>query len=200
VVTRGKGALTYSLETAVRPTVLIYAEPFTPPSETVYERGVSLAVVSVRRNSSLALDPSIKSSNLLNNFLAAAEARRLGADEALMLNEHGRIAEGASANVFLVRGGRVLTPPPSAGLLDGITRQFVMELCGDGSLTAAEADLGPGDLGAAEEIFLTSTTREILPVARCDGRPVGDGSPGPATRSLRERFRKAVVAHAGGER
>jgi branched-chain amino acid aminotransferase len=164
----------------------------------MYERGVALAIVSIRRNSALALDPAIKSSNLLNNFLAVAEARHKGADEALMLNERDQVAEGATANIFLARGSRILTPALSAGLLDGITRQFVLELCREEGIEAVETDLEPSDLDSAEEIFLTSTTKEILPVVRYDGRPVGRGRPGPLTRRLREALARQVGRAAVG--
>jgi branched-chain amino acid aminotransferase len=192
VASRGQGRLTYAVEPRNRPTVVLLIEPLDPPPASLYERGVSVAVVSVRRNSTLALDPAIKSSNLLNNFLAAAEARALDADEALMLNERGELAEGASTNVFAVHGARVRTPPTSAGLLDGITRRFVLDLCRAEGLDAGELTLMPQDLDEAREIFLTSTTREILPVGSCNGRRVGEAGPGPVTRRLTEAFRRAV--------
>jgi branched-chain amino acid aminotransferase len=200
IVTRGRGSLLYDLEVSDHPTVVVIVEALEPASPEDRERGVTAAVVSVRRNSALALDPAIKSSNLLNNFLAAVEARHLGADEALMLNERGELAEGSSANLFLVTEEQVRTPPPSAGLLDGITRGFVLDLCRRENIPVEESVLLPQALYAADEIFLTSTTREVLPVRRCDGRTVASGTVGPLTRRIQEAFSRAVAVDEEGRR
>ncbi len=149
----------------------------------------------MRRNHPRALDPAIKSSNLLNNVLAVREAQARGAEEALLLNQDGRLAEGASTNVFLVRGGAVRTPPLSAGILAGITREIVLELASGLGLPASDDPLGPDDLREAEEAFLTSSTREVVPIRRVDGHPVGDGRPGPITLRILEAFRAYAPRH-----
>jgi branched-chain amino acid aminotransferase len=148
--------------------------------------------VSVRRNHPHALNPGIKSNNLLNNALAMQEALRRGADEALMLNQAGAIAECSQSNVFLVRGGAVLTPPATAGLLPGITREFVLELIAELGLPGGEQELWPADLETADEAFITGTTRQVTPVTSIDGRPVGSGRPGPISTRLLAHFRKRV--------
>jgi branched-chain amino acid aminotransferase len=153
----------------------------------MYARGVSAAIVSVARNNPQAIDPAVKSGNYLNNVLALGEARRRsGAYEAILCAADGTIAEGASSNVFAVRGGVVLTPPLDVGILDGITRAKVLELARENGIPFAEARLSPDELRAADEVFITSATRAVLPVTRLDERAVGEGVPGPVTRRLME--------------
>ena len=153
---------------------------------------MALALVSVRRNHIQALDPAIKSNNLLNNVLAVREAQARGAIEAILLNQDGRVAEGASTNVFAVRGEVVLTPPKEEGILHGITRELVLELAPGAGVEAREATLGPDDLRSADEIFITSSTREVMPARSLDDRPVGSGRPGPVTLRLLSAFRAAI--------
>jgi branched-chain amino acid aminotransferase len=148
----------------------------------------------VTRNAPEAVDPAIKSSNLLNNFLAWREARRLGAYEAILLNAQGRLAEGSSSNVFLVRDGRLLTPAPESGILLGITRGLVLDLARGGGIEAAEESLADDDLRRADEAFITSTLKGLLPVRRCDGWPVKEGRPGQLTLRLMALFDELVQA------
>jgi len=192
IVTRGVGDISYHFERVKGPTVVMAVKPFEgfPPSH--YTDGVALALVSVRRNHMQALDPAIKSNNLLNNVLAVREAQARGAMEAILLNQEGRVAEGASTNVFVVRGGVALTPPKEAGILHGITREVVLELAPGAGVEAREAALGPEDLRSADEIFITSSTREVMPARSLDDRPVGSGRPGPVTLRLLEAFRAAI--------
>ena len=190
LVTRGVGELTYNLAATPTPSIIIIVKPFPEPPAAHFTYGIALALVSVRRNHPSALNPRIKSNNLLNNALAMQEALRQGAEEALMLNQQDEIAECSQSNFFLVKDGRAMTPPLSAGLLPGITRDFVFEVAKDAGVPAEERSLTTTDLWAADEAFITGTTREITPVVKVDGRPFGDGKPGPVTRKLLETFRK----------
>lgn len=164
--------------------LVVIAVPLVPPTPQMYEEGVSVAVVSMHRNSPRALDPAVKSGNYLTNVLAVGEARRAGAYEAILCAADGSIAEGASSNVFLVQAGRVRTPALDVGLLDGITRSKVLELCAAHAIPLEEGRVTPNELRDADEAFITSATRGVLPVTRVDGRPVGSGTPGPTTRRL----------------
>jgi branched-chain amino acid aminotransferase len=194
VLSRGPGPIGYDPEGAGPPTLVVHvrAAPVLPRS--AYAEGVDVAIVGVARNAPEAVDPAIKSSNLLNNFLAWREARRLGAFEAILPNSGGHLAEGSSSNLFVVREGRLLTPPPEDGILLGITRGLVLELARAAALPAAEQPLAPDDLRRADEAFLTSTLKGVLPIRRCDGWPIREGRPGPVTRSLMERFEALVQA------
>ena len=194
LVTRGVGELTYNLAATPTPSIIIIVKPFPEPPAAHFTEGISLALVSVRRNHPSALNPRIKSNNLLNNALAMQEALRQGAEEALMLNQQDEIAECSQSNFFLVKDGRALTPPLSAGLLPGITREFVFEVAKDAGVPAEERTLTTADLWAADEAFITGTTREITPVVKVDGRPFGDARPGPITKKLLETFRAKTRA------
>jgi branched-chain amino acid aminotransferase len=189
LLTRGVGELSYNPAACPTPTLVIIVKPFVEPPARSFADGIRLSLVSVRRNHPRALNPMIKSNNLLNNALAMQEALRAGADEALMRNQDGDLAECSQSNIFLVRGGAVLTPPLAAGLLPGITREFVMELAGELGVPAREQRLTPDDLRTADEAFITGTTREVTPVVRVDDLPIGDGTPGAVTRRLLAHFR-----------
>jgi branched-chain amino acid aminotransferase len=189
LLTRGVGELTYNLAACPVPTLVIIVKPYVAPPEHAFREGIRLALVSIRRNHPAALNPIIKSNNLLNNALAMQEALRRGADEALMLNQAGEIVECAQSNVFIVAHGAILTPPVAAGLLPGITREFVLELATDLGFAAKEARVMPDDLLAADEAFLTGTTREVTPVVRVDEARIGSGTPGPVTTRLLAAFR-----------
>jgi branched-chain amino acid aminotransferase len=192
LLTRGVGDLTYDPAACPTPSLVIIVKPFPEPAARLFEEGIGVALVGVRRNHPMALNPRIKSNNLLNNALAMQEALRRGAAEALMLNQAGRITECSQANFFALLGGTLVTAPLDAGLLPGITREYVLELAAGLGVPAAERDYGPEDLASATEAFVTSTTREVMAVTRIDGRPVGDGRPGPVTRRLVEAYRANV--------
>ena len=153
---------------------------------------MKIALVSVVRNHPDSVNPLIKSNNLLNNALAIQEALKRGAAEALMKNHRGELAECAMSNIFLVKDGAVRTPPTTAGLLAGVTRAFVLELAAKTGIRALEETLREEDAAAADEMFFTSTTREIVPVVRLDDRVVGSGKPGPVTQRLRAAFAEAL--------
>ncbi len=193
LVTRGVGDLSYNPAACPQPSLVIIVKPFPGQPERTFSQGITIALVSVRRNHPQALNPQIKSNNLINNALAMQEAIRRGAEEALMLNQAGELAECAQSNVFLVRGGAVRTPPLTAGLLPGVTREYVLEIASSLGLDAREARLTPDDLQAADEVFITGTTREVTPVVAVDDHRVGAGTPGPITTKLLAEFRARVT-------
>jgi branched-chain amino acid aminotransferase len=196
IVSRGVGDISYRFERVKGPTIVLAVKPYEPPPEHEYRDGVEVSVVSVRRNHPDALDPAIKSCNLLNNVLAVREAQKKRASEAILLNQRGEVAEGASSNLFIVREGRVVTPPLSAGILPGITRQVVLELGRSLGLPSGEETVSLPDLLGADEAFLTSTIREVLPIRSVDGRAVGAGRPGPLTVRLLSALRAEANAEA----
>lgn len=194
VETRGAGEIGLDPALAVNPVALVIVQPLRGPPARAYAEGVKVAVVGVRRASPEAVDPTAKTGAHLSHVLAVREARAAGAHEALLLDDRGFVTEGSSSNVFAVSGGRILTPPLAAGILEGVTRGIVLRLARELGLPAEERPLRPGDLEEADELFLTSTVREILPVARLGERPVGRGAPGETTR----RLHRALRAEAGG--
>jgi branched-chain amino acid aminotransferase len=197
IVTRGVGDCSYNFDRVQGPTVVMIQKPLPPYPARHYQEGITVAAVGVRRNHPRALDPAIKSSNLLNNILAVREAQARGADEPVLLNQEGFLAEGASTNVFVAKAGSLRTPPLSAGILAGITREVVLELIVSLGIACREEPLHVEDLLGADEAFMTSTTREVVPVQRVDETPVGDGRPGLITRRVMQAFREYAPAHCG---
>jgi branched-chain amino acid aminotransferase len=191
-ISRGVGELGLDPDLCARPTIVITARVFNGYPKVLYNRGVAATVVSIRRLGSDTLDPRIKSTNFLNNILAKIEAKRAGADEGLMLNREGYLTEGTTSNLFLVKKSRLYTPSPRAGLLEGITRQVVLELAGTMGIPTKESFLTPKDLLRADECFLTNTSMEIMPVRKIGKVPIGHGTPGPITLELREAFKDLV--------
>ena len=190
LLTRGVGELTYDPAACPTPSVVIIVKPFEAPKPEAYEQGVAVALVSIMRNHPRSLNPLIKSNNLLNNALAMQEAVRRGAFEGVMRNYRDELSECTTANLFVVKNGQALTPPLDAGLLAGITREFVFELGPAEGIPVRDAVLRDHDLFDADEAFLTSTTRELVPITRADDRVIGSGRPGPVTRRLLEAFRR----------
>jgi branched-chain amino acid aminotransferase len=190
LVTRGVGELSYDPALCPTPTVVVITKPQVDPPAEVYERGVKIAIVSVVRNHPGTVNPLIKSNNLLNNALAMQEAFRRGAFEGVMRNYRGELAECTQSNLFVVRNGAALTPPIEAGLLPGITREFLFELGAAIGVPVREAVLNDEDLLGADEAFFTSSTRGIVPAVRVDDRTIGNGTPGRATRALLEAYRR----------
>jgi branched-chain amino acid aminotransferase len=205
LVARGVGDMTYSLASAPSPTTVIIVKPLAPPPPAAYEHGVKVALVPIVRNHPASVNPLIKSNNLLNNALAMREAIRRGAFEAILHNYRGELAECSQSNLFIVTHGTARTPSLASGLLPGITREFILEVADEAGVPIeAGAALQDADLFDADEAFLTSTTREIVPIVRVDDRMVGDGRPGPMTRSLLEVYRRKADAltrdHASASR
>jgi branched-chain amino acid aminotransferase len=192
--TRGIGELSYDPAACPTPSLVIIVKPHVDPPAEAIERGVKIALVSVMRNHPDSVNPAIKSNNLLNNALAMQEALRRDAAEALMKNFRGELAECSMSNFFLVRDGAVLTPPSGAGLLQGITREFIFEIGAEVGVPVREQALVERDLATADEAFISSTTKEIVPVVRVDDRVIGNGQPGPVTRRLLDRFRERAWA------
>lgn len=191
VVTRGSGPLGLDPRGCTSPTVFIVADALRLMDEAALRRGARVIVAATRRLAPDGLDPRIKSLNYLNHILARIEANQAGADEAILLNAQGRVAEGTADNVFVVHRGRLRTPPPTEGALAGITRQVLLELAGEAGIPAEETPLGTYDLYTADECFLSGTAAELIAVATVDGRPMG-ACPGPVYTELAGRFRRLV--------
>ena len=195
LLTRGIGELSYDPAGCPAPSVVIIVKPHIDPPAEAYEQGSTLAIVSIVRNHPGTVNPMIKSNNLLNNALAMQEAARRGADEGVMRNFRGELAECTTSNLFIVKGGTAFTPPLDAGLLPGITRAYLFEVGQDAGIPVREAVLRDEDLLNADEAFFTSTTRGVMPATRVDGHVIGAGTPGPVTRALRLAYdRKALAA------
>ena len=189
VVTRGVGTLGLDPNRCARPSVIIIANKIQLYPAELYEKGMAIVTVATTRNLHNALNPAIKSLNYLNNILAKIEAHNAGVEEAIMLNAEGFVAECTGDNIFAVKGSKLLTPPLSAGALYGITRGTVMDLARESGMDVSEPNLTRYDFYNADECFLTGTGAEIIPVVKIDGRVIGSGAPGPATRSLVEKYR-----------
>jgi branched-chain amino acid aminotransferase len=192
LVTRGIGELTYDLKATPNPSWVIIVKPLLSPASEIYENGVKVVLVDIVRNHPQSVNPMIKSNNLMNSALAAQKALKRGGFEAVMRNYRGELTECTQSNLFIVKNGITLTPPLESGLLPGITREFVIELGRDAGLEVREQILRDDDLFGADEAFLTSTTREVLPIVAVDEREIGNGKPGPVTLKLLKVFR----AHA----
>lgn len=188
VVTRGAGYLGLDPKRTSDPQIIIIADTITLYPQETYEKGLKLVTASTMRNHPQALSPRIKSLNYLNNILAKVEGADAGCVEALMLNHKGEVAECTGDNIFIVKGGVLKTPSPDAGILEGITRNAVIKLAREAGVTVCECTLTRHDLYVADECFLTGTAAEVVPVTSLDGRPIGDGKPGPVTRDLLARF------------
>jgi branched-chain amino acid aminotransferase len=188
IVTRGIGDIELHPASCGRPTLLLIVTPLRLPAEHLYREGIRLAIVGRRRMDPASLSPSAKTGNYLNNVLAIIEAKRRGADDAVMLNTEGFLTEGTTSNIFFVRDGVAHTPALETGILEGITRGLVLRMLADQGLGAREGNYGPEELRGADEAFITSTIRDVMPVRDVDGATVGLTRPGPVTRRLMARF------------
>jgi branched-chain amino acid aminotransferase len=194
LVTRGIGELTYDLAATPTPSIVVIVKPNAHPAREVFERGVRVSLVGVVRNHPSTVNPLIKSNSLLNNALGMQEALRRGGFEGVMRNYKGELAECTQSNLFVVKGGAALTPPLDAGLLPGITRGFLFEVGAELGIPVREAVLRDEDLLGADEAFLTSTTREVVPIVQVDETKIGAGVPGPVTQGLLEGYRRKAEA------
>jgi branched-chain amino acid aminotransferase len=192
IVTRGVGYLGLDPNKCSDPQVIIIVDDISMYPEEMYEHGMEIVTVATIRNHPNALNPRIKSLNYLNNILAKIEGHLAGCSEALMLNHKGEIAECSGDNVFLVRHGKLLTPSIESGILEGITRNAVIELAKAAKISVSEQPLTRHDLYVSDECFLTGSAAEIIPVTKCDARVIGTGKPGPVTKQLREAFHRLV--------
>ena len=190
VVTRGIGNLGLNPAQCKSPSVIIIAATIALYHEDFYRKGLTIVTCATRRINPAALNPAVKSLNYLNNVMARIEADLAGADEALMLNDAGNVAECTADNVFIVKHGQISTPPVSAGALQGITRSVVFEIAGKLGIKVLESDITRHDVFVANECFLTGTAAEIVPVVKVDGRLIGSGKPGPLTTRIIAQFRE----------
>lgn len=199
VITRGVGTLGLHPFRCPKPSVICIADTISLYPPEMYEQGMPIIVAKRPRIPVDCLDPRIKSLNYLNNILAKIEAIDAGVLEALMLNQQGEVCECTGDNVFIVKNGALATPDSESGLLEGITRRFVIDLCAKLGIKIEERILRLEEVMAADEVFLTGTAAEIIAVKSIDGKPVGDGNgEGPVTKRLREGFR-AVLAKGAPE-
>jgi len=192
VATRGVGSLGLSPTRCEKPSVFIIADLLELYSKEVYAKGMSVITSSVIRNHPNALSPRLKSLNYLNNILAKLETIDANVPEAIMLNHEGNVAECTADNIFIVRNGQVQTPQTNDGILEGVTRRVMLELCAGLAIPAVEKTLQRHDLYIADECFLTGTGAEVVAVTRIDGRAIADGHPGPITKKLLEAFHRRV--------
>lgn len=194
VVTRGSGDLGLNPNLCPKATVFIIASKITLYPEEMYRNGLVVVTCATRRIPHGALSPMVKSLNYLNNVLAKIESQQAGAGEGLMLNEQGFVAECTGDNIFIVKNGKISTPPISSGALAGITREVVFEMAAEEGLTISEPNMTRYDIYTADECFLTGTAAEVIPAVKLDNRPIGDGTPGPITRKLIERFHQLTAS------
>ena len=194
LVTRGVGELTYDLKATPEPSVVVIVKPQIDPPAEAYDKGVRVVIVDIVRNHPATVNPMIKSNNLMNSALAMQQALRSNAFEGVMRNYKGELTECTTANLFVVKNNVALTPPLAAGLLPGITREVLFDIGKDIGVDVAEQILGDDDLFGADEAFLTSTTRELVPIVTVNDRTIANGRPGPVTWKLLNAFRRAADA------
>ncbi|MCD6419847.1 MAG: branched-chain-amino-acid transaminase [Synergistetes bacterium] len=192
VVSRGEGDLGLDPRKCLRPNVIIIADEIVLFPEELYEKGLEIVTAAPRKNYGEVLSPQIKSLNYLSSVMAKIEAIEAGRIEALMITREGYVAEGTGDNVFIVKNGVLMTPPPYVGILEGITREAVMEIAQDMGIKVLETPFTRFDVYAADECFLTGTAAEMIPVIAVDGRKINDGEVGPTFRKLLRKFREIV--------
>lgn len=191
VVTRGYGKMGVDPRNCIAPTVLVMAEP-RDPLFSQSPKGIKAKIVSIRRIPRWSLDPRAKTLNYLNQVLAKCEAIESGFEEAIMLNEEGFVSEASTENLFIVRKDKLQTPSLSCGILEGITRRVVIEIAAQLKIKVDETNLTPHDLYNAEEVFVTGTAAELVPVVDVDGVQIGEGKAGQTFSKIREHFLKLV--------
>jgi len=192
MVTRGSGPLSLDPDMARDPLRVVLVEPVAPPAREAYATGIAAVTVHARRTVDETTAVGAKVANYLANLLAVRQAKAQGGQEALVVDAQGSVVEGASSNVFVVKSGRLRTPPEAAGILPGITRDRILAAARGLGIPVEEDGLRPEDLYQADEVFITSSIREVLPVVSVDGHCVGLGAPGAVTRRLHRAFREAV--------
>ena len=197
VLTRGSGPLTYDPTTASSPLRVIVVVPLNPYPAELYRRGAAVMLLRASRPTDDSRAAGAKASNYLANLLAVHEAHQHGAHEAILLGRRGQLLEGASSNLFIVKDEVILTPDVEPGILVGITRATVLDVCTSEGLTVSETEILPEDLYAADEAFITSSLREVMPVVAADGHKLGGGEPGQITKRLRDGYLRTVAARTG---
>ncbi|MCL4108567.1 UNVERIFIED_CONTAM: hypothetical protein GTU68_022869 [Idotea baltica] len=196
VITRGSGSLGLDINRTSNPQVIIIADSISLYPDELYENGLPLITASTIRNHSAALSPRIKSLNYLNNIMAKIEGLDAGTVEALMLNHKGEVAECTGDNIFIVKNGVLKTPPVDAGILEGITRNAVIDLARKAGITVEETAMVRHDIYVADECFLTGSAAEVIAAVSLDGRQIGTGKPGPVTQQLLELFRQLTRTYS----
>lgn len=194
VVTRGAGSLGLDPTKTSDPQIIIITDHIQLYPKEMYENGLAIITASTIRNHSAALSPRIKSLNYLNNIMAKIEGLQAGCVEALMLNAKGEVAECTGDNIFLIKRGKLLTPSNDAGILEGITREAVIEIAQKAGIEVHQIPLTKHDVYVADEVFLTGSAAEIIPVIKVDSRIIGEGKPGPITKDLTKRFHQQIRA------
>jgi len=192
VVTRGAGDLGIDPRKSARPTTFIIADTIAIFPREMYEKGISVITSSYVRNHPNSTPPRVKSLNYLNNVLAKIEANDAGVAEAIMLNHLGNVAECTADNIFVVRDGAIRTPAADQGILEGITRSVILKLCAKLGISCTETVIQRHDVYVADEMFVTGTGAEVMPVTKVDGRLIGTGLAGPITKRLSEAFHRQV--------
>ncbi len=194
IVSRGVGKIGFGLSCLLSPTqYTIIIQPVEPPGVAQFEKGLKLRISKKRiRNDPRALDPAMKSGNYLNSLLAFLEAEEEGFSDAILCNAEGYVTEGTTFNIFYARRGIIATPPLNIGILDGITRKKVIQIAASLDLPLREIRFTPERLYAADEVFLTSSIKEVFPITQIDDKKIGEGRPGPFTRKFQDHYRKSL--------
>ena len=192
IVTRGVGDLGLDPRKCPKPTVIIITDVIKLHSKEAKEKGIRALIVWVKRDPVDATSHEVKSLNYMNSILGKIEANVAGFDEAICLDKNGHISEGIAENIFIVKNGKMITPPTSTGALVGITRDVIMKLAEKLGYKAVEANITPTDLFTADEAFFTGTAAEVVPIVEVNKRKIGDGKPGPITKRLMQEFEKIV--------
>ena len=198
IVTRGTGPLMLDPRVSTTPLLVVLVQELKLPAPALYEAGLAVRIVDIHKISARSLDPTLKTGNYLNSIQALRQAAASAAEDAILCSPAGDVAEGATSNVFMVRAGELVTPALATGLLEGITRALVLALARALGLVCHEAKIWPDELRAADEVFLTSSVRGVMPVTQLDGQPVGDGGVGPVTRRVLVRYQQYIEAVAAG--
>ncbi len=197
IVTRGTGELELATQSCTSQRSIMICKRLHQWDPAMYTDGAHVVLASVIRNSRRSTNPAFKTGNYLNNVMAIDEAKAVGATEALMLNASGEVTEGTTSNVFMVKNGKVLTPKLEVGILGGITRAKVLAICPELGIEFAEQAFGEHELRSADEMFITSTTRDVMPITKLDDKPVGNGLVGPVTQRLMDAYRNLCNASIG---
>lgn len=200
VCTRGEGEITLDPTADQVGNFILITKELSEYPRHWYEKGVWMVISDVVRNHQRSTDPSVKSGNYLNNVLAMGEAKSAGAFDAIMLNHEGMVSEGTTSNIWMVKDGTFITPPLDAGLLGGITRQSLLDMGRKNGLKMLEENISPEQIKSADEVFLTSTTKEIVPIVKIDDQIIGNGQPGVNTRKLHSTYQELIKDHYKSEK
>ena len=192
IVTRGEGGFSLDPSTLTENNLIIMIKEMTRYPECWYRDGVHVIIANTHRTNKDSLDPAIKSGNYLNNVMAYMEAAAQNVYDSVMLNSEGYVTEATTSNIWVVKGNEVITPPLKAGILEGITRKTVIKLAKENEIKIVQRNFLPAELINGDECFLTSSTKEIVPITKIDGHPVGDGGPGPTTKKIHELYRSFI--------